>query len=284
MNEKGPKICMRQPPGETRNNLHTVQAKGSGLPDFKNKEYKGAGSTSCRVSQGVAVKDVSPRFAYRQQILNEFVSRCIPIADQAIQQQGVGEEKGWLVLLLELVTSTKALEMSILAVSLASLGRQHDDPGLVRQGLKYYGQGLWELQKALWDPKLMYKDETLAACMALSTYELVECPAESRFGLLCHMNGCARLIQSRGAESHCSALGRQLFLAFRLDEVRFLLSLFGLLHVDVYHLEFHNNIVIKCRLYELWNAVVPLIYQTLNGWNYLGKACLKHYMTRSSTY
>jgi hypothetical protein len=175
--------------------------------------------------------NLSPRFAYRQQLLNEFLIRCTPIADQAIQQQGAREEKGWLVLVLESTTCTKALEASILAVSIANLGRQHNDTGLVRESLKFYGQGLWELQKALWDPKLMYRDETLAACMMLFTYELIECPEESRLGLLSHMNGCAKLIQSRGAEAHCSALGHQLFLAFRLDEVRFLISSFDSLQI-----------------------------------------------------
>jgi Fungal specific transcription factor domain len=159
-----------------------------------------------------------------------------------MQGQAPKEGNGWLALLLESPPSTRALETSITAVCIASVGRQHDDPGLVKDSLKYYGQGLRELQKALWDPRLMYKDETLAACMALFMYEFIECPAESREGLISHMDGCARLIQLRGAEAHRSVLGHQLFLAFRLDGVRFLISFFDLLCINVYHVEVYNNI------------------------------------------
>jgi hypothetical protein len=83
--------------------------------------------------------------------------------------------------------------------------------------MKLYGQGLRELQHALWSPKLMYKDETLAACMALAMYEVVECPAQSRGGWVTHSNGCARLIQLRGAEAHTSNLGHHLFLSSRIQ-------------------------------------------------------------------
>lgn len=196
----------------------------------KNKGCKSAGSsTSCIESKGVMVRDVSPQCAYRQQLLNEFLCRCIPVADQTTRRQGSRKGNGWLALLAESPASTRALETSIAAVCVASLGRQHDDLGLVKESLKYYGQGLRELQKALWDPKLMYKNETLAACMALFTYEIIECPGESRLGLISHTDGCARLIQLRGAEAHCSILGHELFLAFRLDGVRFLISFFDLL-------------------------------------------------------
>lgn len=81
-----------------------------------------------------------------------------------------------------LPTVTTALECAILAVSTAKLGRLDDNEVLIRESLKFYVQGLWELQKALWNPKLMYKDETLAACMALIMYEVVECPDKSLDG------------------------------------------------------------------------------------------------------
>jgi hypothetical protein len=108
-----------------------------------------------------------------------------------------------------------------MALSAAGLGRRHNDAALVRESMRLYGVGLCELQRALWDPRLMYADDTLAACMALFTYEVVECAAESRRGLISHMDGCARLIQLRGAEAHCEGLGREIFLAFRLDGVSF---------------------------------------------------------------
>jgi hypothetical protein len=71
---------------------------------------------------------------------------------------------------------TKALEASILAIATAKLGRVSENEVLIHESLKFYVNGLLELQKALCDPKLMYKDDTLAACMALITYDIAECP------------------------------------------------------------------------------------------------------------
>ena len=58
------------------------------------------------------------------------------------------------------------------AVSLSVVGNATSNPALSIEGSKKYGQALWELQKALWDKRLMYKDETLAACNALILYEV----------------------------------------------------------------------------------------------------------------
>jgi hypothetical protein len=163
---------------------------------------------------------VLPHAAYRQQLLNAFIYSYVPV-----DQIGILEEKPWLMLLPDLPTPTKALETSTLAICIAKLGRLNDDPMLVRESLRLYTQGLSELQSALWDPNLMYKDETLGACMALAMYELIECPAKTRFGYASHQNGCARLVQLRGAEAHKSGLGHQIFLTFRLQEVCIVLSM-----------------------------------------------------------
>ena len=95
-----------------------------------------------------------------------------------------GYYTSWLVLIAELPQATTALETSILAMTAAKIGRMNDDPVLVKASLRSYVQGLWELQKALWDPKLMYRDETLAACLrraesAVPTGETGELGCES---------------------------------------------------------------------------------------------------------
>jgi hypothetical protein len=123
------------------------------------------------------------------------------------------------VLVAELPEMTTALEASVLAMSTAKVGRLNNDPVLVKASLNSYVEGLWELQKALWDPKLMYRDETLAACMALWMYEVMECPSETLSGWISHFGGCQRLVQLRGPDAHSSALGHQVFLAFRTTAV-----------------------------------------------------------------
>ena len=78
---------------------------------------------------------------------------------------------------------------------------------------------LRELGKALKDKEQLYRDETLAACVALALYEVVECPAESDKGLVTHSDGCMKLIEARGPEAHTGDVGHLLFLSCRFSSV-----------------------------------------------------------------
>ena len=123
------------------------------------------------------------------------------------------------MLVPELPTPTKALDISTMAFCMASLGRRNDDLVMLKDSLGLYVQGLHEVQRALWDPQLIYRDETLAACMALAIYEQFECPAANRRAHASHHDGIAKLIELRGAEAHSYGLGHQIFLAFRTHNV-----------------------------------------------------------------
>lgn len=93
-------------------------------------------------------------------------------------------------------------------------------PDLVQTSHKYYTQGLRQLQRALHDPLLMREDETLAACMALSLYEALECPTAGSEGYFSHCHGLLALVQARGVHAHASGVGHQLFLGLRVPGVR----------------------------------------------------------------
>lgn len=162
---------------------------------------------------------VVPHAVYRQQFLDEFVYRHIPLSLRNVYQKTNQLVHPWFMLLVDHPFTTKALESSVMAVCTARIGRDHDDMALVNESLNLYSLGLRELQKALWNPKLMYNDEILAACMALSMYEVVECPGGTYQGWLSHQNGSERLIQLRGAEAHCEGLGHRIFLTFRTTSV-----------------------------------------------------------------
>ncbi len=66
------------------------------------------------------------------------------------------------------------------AVSLSVVGRATNNDTLAVEGFRKYGQALRELQRALWDEALMYRDETLAACNALVLYEVRLCSYQKR--------------------------------------------------------------------------------------------------------
>jgi hypothetical protein len=87
-------------------------------------------------------KCISPRSAYLQQLLDGFLRDYVPMG-----QLGPLEERPWILRLPE-IALTKALEVSILAVSIAKLCRQRTDLALVKEGQKLYAQGPWELQKS----------------------------------------------------------------------------------------------------------------------------------------
>jgi hypothetical protein len=114
---------------------------------------------------------------------------------------------------------TRALETSILAVCTSRLACLNDDKIILNESLRLYTLGLYNLQKAISDPELMYKEETLAACMALTMYEVLECPGKSGHGYNSHQHGSIRLLQLRGARAHTSGLGHLIFFAMRTHAV-----------------------------------------------------------------
>lgn len=138
----------------------------------------------------------------------------------ASQIQSLG--KPWLILIPDLAFPTDALEASSLALATSRLGRSNNDPVLLRESLRLYTLGIRQLQKALWDPTLMYRDETLAACMALAMYEITECPSKDASGYLSHCNGLETLVRLRGPEAHMNGLGHHVFLMSRIHLVRLL--------------------------------------------------------------
>ncbi|KAK9252701.1 hypothetical protein V1507DRAFT_212584 [Lipomyces tetrasporus] len=150
----------------------------------------------------------------RHQLINAFITTCVPDSELRMGRSGP-----WLVLLPQFLMRTKALETASLAISAAALGRVHNDTTLINESLKLYTQGLRELQNALWNPKLMYDDETLAACLSLSLYEVMECPGDAYNAYVSHCNGCMKLVEVRGIDRHTSGIAHQLFVAFRSQAI-----------------------------------------------------------------
>ena len=150
---------------------------------------------------------ISSRAATRQQLFNAFIAH----SPEARQQ--------WLPLLAQSTQLTQALETAMLALSTAKLGRVSQNNSLARESLSIYTRGLRELQTALLNPGLMFKDETFAACLCFSLYEVLECPTESSFGYTSHVNGCEKLLKGRGATRHSGKLAHEAFRSIRYQLV-----------------------------------------------------------------
>jgi len=208
-------IKTQSPSVETEDSSSVGEKKPSMKLCLKRKTTKRR-NFGTKATDGALPRDVSPHFAYRQQLLNLFISSHFP---SHLINGSPGSEKNWHLLLLEMPTMTRALETSILAVCLSRLGRMKDDQDILIESLRLYTLGLSDLQRALWDAKLMYVEETLAACMALTMYAVLECPGKSGRGYVSHQHGAWRLLQLRGAKAHTSGLGHLIFCAIRTHAV-----------------------------------------------------------------
>ncbi|KAF7167585.1 hypothetical protein CNMCM5623_000891 [Aspergillus felis] len=151
----------------------------------------------------------------RQDLLNAFIGRCLPHP----RFRARSWYKPWLFFLGDIPTRTKVLEFSTLAISAAAIGRRFNDSALVQQSLWAYTRALREMQKALWSGTLRREDETLAACLVLSLYELMECPDNGADAYQGHCKGYLSLVKARGMDAHTDGIGHDLFVGVRLQGI-----------------------------------------------------------------
>src|SRR6185295_3398574 len=106
----------------------------------------------------------------QRQILATYVSQYQTVSVPAART--TEDVRSWITLIPSIPSPSKALETAAYAVSLARLGTALNAEYMRQESLKLYTQALRSIQFALWDPKLMYDDETLCASVLLSIYEL----------------------------------------------------------------------------------------------------------------
>jgi hypothetical protein len=164
------------------------------------------------------LRDVSPRNAFREKLVGLFMDYHLPRGLINSARQAV-EQRNWLLLVLELPTLTPALENAVLALCTARLGRHNDHQPLVHESLSLYTSSLRELRLAVLNPTTRCDEQNIAACMALTTYEVIECPGRTNKGYMSHYNGAMKLLQIRGPGAHISGLAHSVFQALRRHSV-----------------------------------------------------------------
>ncbi|KAI9819123.1 MAG: hypothetical protein M1827_007279 [Pycnora praestabilis] len=155
---------------------------------------------------------VNGKNAFRTQFFGAFMEGYLP---EGIR--GNRNPLSWVEIIPDILNPGEALSDALSALSVARIGRLEDDSNLARAAMSLYGKALWELQRALWDETLMYRDETLAASMVLGMYEVLF--GQNVTAWLSHGGGTARLIQLRGPQLHQTPLAHQLFLGYRFTGV-----------------------------------------------------------------
>jgi len=159
--------------------------------------------------------------ALRQQFHYLFLQMHLPDEVLAPDKIEALSTRHFLVALQNVVLEdSPALETAVSAFFAAHVGRIRDDKTLMAQSRTMYVASLERFQQALRNPRTRLTDETLAACMALTMYELSGCPGGAKNAYATHLQGAVALLQMRGPGACTSVLGHSLFLNIRYQSVR----------------------------------------------------------------
>ncbi|KAH8901329.1 hypothetical protein GQ53DRAFT_800818 [Thozetella sp. PMI_491] len=182
----------------------------SGLA-FESSLRDAAGSVSA--SKGRILQPISPRYAFRQQLVSEYVEHQLPEELTA----GTDRDQHWLLKIMDIANLNSALESVLLACCISRLGKRNDREDLRVQGLTLYQKSLHELQKAIDHPGLRMQEQTLTTCIALTNHEVLrQPPQEGYLDFFNHYNGTMELLKRRGPVMSRSGLGFPVFRALRL--------------------------------------------------------------------
>lgn len=118
---------------------------------------------------------LTDQYMFKNLFAGEFLRIYLPSANNRPQVPLT-----WLQLVLNTPTDSLVLDHAMAAVSLSVVGRATNNTTIAVESSRKYGQALLELQRALWQESLMYRDDTLAACNALVLYEVRFRPRRQR--------------------------------------------------------------------------------------------------------
>lgn len=144
------------------------------------------------------------------------ITSCAIFDFDKVRVSDVSPSQIWAKVITTLASSPDFADAPLLAFYVAWRAREVGDPVLQEVGRQLYVRGLAYMRWALRDSRTALKDATLASCLALLTYEVLECPDGSNEAYLSHADGCQRLLRLRGPERHQEGVGHQIFVSFRI--------------------------------------------------------------------
>ena len=163
---------------------------------------------------------VSNHTALRQQFHYLFCTFYLPAEMMVGHYPRPTVSANLLVHLLGAEINSDALDSCLYAFFAAKVGRRYKDENLLRQSRSMYVAAMANVRKALTHPHTRLSEDTLAACMALSLYELTERPPGKCSAYTTHQRGAMTLLQLRGPDANTSPLAHSVFLGLRSQAVR----------------------------------------------------------------
>jgi hypothetical protein len=198
-------------------------------PDFSSSEpvpWSSVLDTSHnRRSKGLQLDQLSifesptPQAVSEVRFVAWFWDHYAPSTSESLQ-----EKPAWLYQAININKPTLLLRNILLALSVTSYGRAHNDVAVAREGRRLYSKGIGSLQKALNHPQLMWHDETLVAVRAMILYELFDSTTEDTTPWHNHLEGVSHLLQVRGPQRHRNSLSRAVY-----EDLRYVLMIQSLM-------------------------------------------------------
>ncbi|KAK0751820.1 hypothetical protein B0T18DRAFT_318071 [Schizothecium vesticola] len=163
---------------------------------------------------------ISAEPTMRQQLHYLFLHQHLPAESRDANSSKSILPNDWLLQLRDVDMRSPALKTSTAAFFAARVARINNDQNLAHQSRSMYVDSLRQLQDAMASPRTRLSDETLAACMALSLYELTGSEGGTPGAYMAHMKGAMMLLELRGPDASASPLGHSLFLDLRVHEIQ----------------------------------------------------------------
>jgi hypothetical protein len=183
------------PPSKDRVSTRTVQDESTALPS-----------------------SIPLHKVFTNRLISLLVENNLPTSNSVYL--ALGNRHNWVLHINNLPSLTPAFEDALLAVTAARLGRHSSSPELVHESLRFYTRSMSRVRADILDTSKWNYEQTLATCLALITYEVVECPGGTFDGYQAHYKGCMDLLQRQGADAHRFGLARSTFQVLRIHTVR----------------------------------------------------------------
>jgi hypothetical protein len=163
-------------------------------------------------------QDIRPGKLFKVKFLDLFLENYLP-SEIINRSRPEVIRDNWLLQIQSLPTLTAALENAILALSILQLGRCRRNETFVHESLSLYITSLRELRRAVLNPVTRFDEQNIAAGLALTMYEIRECPGKMIEGYNSHFSGAMKLVQMRGAHRYTSGLAHSVFQTLRRHSV-----------------------------------------------------------------
>jgi hypothetical protein len=165
------------------------------------------------MAQSIQMTSIAAPFAAQDQLFSLMHQSMFPSKQTVDIPEQLKSHGNWFKRLPPMTGQNHLLDTAIRAVTLAHLGRLHGSDMLIQESQPYYGKTLRLLNSALSDDHRGMAEETLAATILLSFYEMFA--SKSNLSWIQHAGGAGALMRARGPEAHRFGFEREMFVAFR---------------------------------------------------------------------